>query len=105
MGIYEKFDNMVSELKAKERPIEEAAEALSAYALKQGGFVHPIVADKLVFPGMSLLDYFAGQALAAHLAANRDRSWEIGELATYSYNIAQAMVAEKRRREGGTDGK
>jgi hypothetical protein len=46
-------------------------------------------------PGMSLLDWFAGQALP-RFAARVIASSEIAKLA---YDIADAMIAEKRRRE------
>jgi len=46
--------------------------------------------DKLSFPGMTLRDYFAGQAL---LACNRGSSSV--EFARMAYSIADAMLAER----------
>lgn len=45
--------------------------------------------------GMSLRDWFAGQALAGFVAAN----WEArtSDLATWSYETADAMLAERKR--------
>ena len=58
--------------------------------------------------GMTLLDYFAGQALAgltdrdndgiATVAKKTDSEYE-DVAALYAYGIAAAMIAEKRRRE------
>jgi len=59
--------------------------------------------------GMTLLDYFAGQAMQGELASQEfapdggyyyanDKSNRYN-LAEKCYNIAEAMIAEKRRRE------
>jgi len=60
--------------------------------------------------GMTLLDYFAGQVVMG-LVSNASEAKGIdavsrksgktyqGIMAEYSYNVAEAMVAEKRRRE------
>jgi hypothetical protein len=51
-------------------------------------------------PGMTLLDWFAGQALAGMCAnPHRDLGWSGG--AQDAYKHAVAMLAEKQRREGG----
>lgn len=55
------------------------------------------------FPGMTLLDYFAGQILAACTPDNIIEK-KLGVLAANAYMVAQAMIAEKRRREK-SDGK
>jgi len=50
---------------------------------------------------MTLLDYFAGQAMAG-LLANAGFSKDFpcdGDLAQDAYEVADAMIAEKRRRE------
>ena len=47
--------------------------------------------------GMTLLDYFAGQVLSQKDDINMS---EIKQLAQDCYEIAEAMVAEKHRREG-----
>ena len=61
--------------------------------------------------GMTLLDYFAGQALASLDAATCVAMLEQAQarqitpehsMALYCYDIAEAMIAEKRRREAGT---
>jgi len=48
--------------------------------------------------GMSLLDYFAGQALAG-LLANPEKDYAYSDAADFAYRQATAMIAEKRRRE------
>ena len=45
--------------------------------------------------GMTLLDYFAGQAVGGLLKGLHDRY----NIARLSYDLADAMLAEKRRRE------
>jgi len=52
--------------------------------------IHMKGGDKLSFPGMTLRDYFAGQAL---LACNRGSSSV--EFARMAYSIADAMLAER----------
>jgi hypothetical protein len=49
------------------------------------------------FPGMSLRDYFAGQALAG-LCANTNYDWSWEESARQSYRAADAML--KARTQG-----
>lgn len=50
--------------------------------------------------GMSLLDYFAGQALAGLLASQhlnlRDSSW--ADIASDSFSLAKHMLAERAKR-------
>jgi len=48
--------------------------------------------------GMTLLDYFAGQALAG-LLANPEKDYAYADAADFAYRQADAMIAEKRRRE------
>lgn len=48
--------------------------------------------------GMTILDYFAGQALAG-IWANRDIEGSHAELAQTAYNAAAAMREEKKKRE------
>lgn len=62
--------------------------------------------DSASWPGMTLLDWFAGQALAgiaAFMEADRSCCENDSNLAErtsrYAYDIAAAMVAEKYRRE------
>lgn len=47
--------------------------------------------------GMTLLDWFAGQALAGNL----NDGAQLERIAKEGYDIAAAMVAEKRKREKG----
>ncbi len=44
--------------------------------------------------GMSLRDWFAGQALSGHYANWVDRS--VNEIATLSYTMADAMIAARK---------
>ena len=55
--------------------------------------------------GMSLRDYFAGQALTGLLwADNSATDPEVApEVARDAYLLADAMIAEKRKREAGGD--
>lgn len=51
--------------------------------------------------GMTLLDWFAGQYMAANgYAMQQDHGLEADEVAQDCYLVAAAMLAEKRRREG-----
>ncbi len=49
--------------------------------------------------GMTLLDWFAGQALCG-LCTRAPQGYTTDMRASDAYLIAQAMIAEKRRREG-----
>ena len=60
------------------------------------GLVHVVV-----HPGITLLDYFAGQALMGHLE-DSSLDGDNSQYAEWSYNLAEAMIAEKRRRESST---
>ena len=53
--------------------------------------------------GMTLLDYFAGQALVGFNFADPREWWQNEEIAKSCYDIAQAMLSERARR-GGDDG-
>jgi hypothetical protein len=48
--------------------------------------------------GMSLRDWFAGQAMAGLLAKSRDSFVEWHEYASWAYGAADAMLAERERR-------
>lgn len=52
--------------------------------------------------GMSLRDWFAGQVIVftAEFCENTDRPWEVNAART-AYRLADALIAEKRRTEGG----
>ena len=71
-----------------------------------GGPAYPVTDEfGIVIPGMTMLDYAAVE-IAAQLAASL---WPIDAkghaiedvVARSAYNVAAALVAEKRRREGG----
>jgi len=47
--------------------------------------------------GMSLRDWFAGQALAGTCADRESNSYTQAELAATAYSIADAMLAESNR--------
>lgn len=78
--------------------------------MNDGGFAFP-VAVHVENPGMTLRDYFAGQALAG-MTANPDIQefiesqleldrWPDGPraFAHFAYRIADAMIAEKKNQE------
>lgn len=72
-----------------------------------------VTASDIGCGGMTLLDYFAGQALAGAMASSPDGCTNFpfnaddGDdpptaiVAGCCYELAAAMLAEKRRREGG----
>jgi len=67
-----------------------------------GGFAFPLtfVFEGTTYdwvPGMTLLDWFAGQMA---LASFTD-CWSNEALARRAYDLAEALVAEKRRRKRG----
>ena len=47
--------------------------------------------------GMSLRDYFAGQALTGLLAANTQERYDEEWMAVSAYSIADAMLTERER--------
>lgn len=51
------------------------------------------------FTGMTLRDWFAGQALAGLLANATLGSEPAGEIARWSYETADAMLAERAKRQ------
>jgi len=56
--------------------------------------------------GMSLRDWFAGQAMQGYLAAGNDWSWRDSPIeksvAEESYLLADAMLAARERKESAT---
>lgn len=77
-------------------------------------FPHPINKHAAGFQykvvdGMSLLDHFAGQALAGDLASQSEHTGfyesesASSALASRCYRIAAAMLAERRRLMGGKE--
>lgn len=71
-----------------------------AFASVGEGFGNPNYST----PGMTLLDYFAGQVVGSayvdFLATTNPKHAET-RIAKQAYQVAEAMIAEKRRREGG----
>ncbi len=61
--------------------------------MKDGGQAFPRGVVEL--PGMSLLDYFAGQALMG--LSNQDM-WTSAQVSKVSYKIAEEMIEERERR-------
>ena len=53
-------------------------------------------------PGMTMRDWFAGQALSTliHLHENRDGEWGESEVATSAYDMADAMLAAREMKHG-----
>ncbi len=51
-------------------------------------------------PGMTLRDWFAGQAVAKMSGANFASFSTCDSIASVAYKIADAMIDEKRKREG-----
>lgn len=51
------------------------------------------------FKGMSLRDYFAGQALAGYLANAKAES-RVAVVAEWAYDYADAMLAERQKERG-----
>lgn len=56
---------------------------------------YPTVGKAYEFPGMSLRDHFAGQALSSLSSDERDGFSTFGEVAKYCYIIADAMMNER----------
>lgn len=55
------------------------------------------VTDRITEGGMSLRDYFAGQALAGFMAAGKDRGWGLPlKVAQQAYEFADAMLAARK---------
>ena len=63
-----------------------------------------IVYNATIKPGMTLLDYYAGQALATMVEswAGSDSKYA-GDVARKCYSFADAMITEKNRREAESD--
>ena len=66
-----------------------------------GGHAFPIVAPvefQFAEPGMSLRDWFAGQALNGLCAAPDIKDPRPEQMARYAYNYADEMIAEREKR-------
>jgi hypothetical protein len=73
-----------------------------------GGFAFPwsLVRDGSTeewYMGMTLLDWFAGQIARSAYQMQQDHGLSPREIAEECYKMAEAMVAEKRRRERGSN--
>lgn len=66
--------------------------------------------ESTTFPGMSLRDWFAGQALAGELASQNPECAYAGcegaaEVSSWAYSVADAMLAERAKgAKHSTDG-
>ena len=65
---------------------------------KDGGQAFPSAAGVTFIPGMSWLDYAAIQ-IAGSVTHEKDLWRDLDHLAHDCYNIAEALLEEKRRRE------
>ena len=63
--------------------------------------LHPAKACRYQASDMTLCDWFAGQALAGMAAHPNSMKGTKQETSGDAYAVADAMIAEKRRREGG----
>lgn len=71
--------------------------------INDGGPAFPLATHGMVTSGMTLRDYFAGQALAGYLAAvppHDNASEEV--MGQWCYRNADAMLAARYRKEGAT---
>lgn len=69
--------------------------------LYDGKLIEPESPPCMIVPGMSLRDYFAGQALTALAPpASHVVQYPNSELATWSYQIADAMIEERKKGPG-----
>lgn len=59
--------------------------------------VRTIAGTKTIGEGMSLRDWFAGQALAG-LYANSNEEWPAAAAVLCAYDTADAMLSERKRR-------
>jgi hypothetical protein len=53
--------------------------------------------ETVMHPGMTLRDWFAGQALAGIAAHATSEEWSVGVVAQYCYDLADAMIAERNK--------
>ena len=59
---------------------------------------HPSNDPEGLFRGMCLLDWFAGQALIGVLASDTRQEIKNADAAAWSYDQAEAMLAEREKR-------
>lgn len=72
------------------------AEIRATPIFDDGGPAFPTQNTSEGYRGMSLRDWFAGQALAGCVAA--DDESPVGRIAADAYAFADAMIAERRKR-------
>ena len=72
--------------------------------MKDGGRVFPIVFDNGGYEGITYRDLAALMAMQGMIAAGNSYT-EAGDMARLCYAMADAMVAEKEKRDGGGEGK
>ena len=64
--------------------------------IKDGGSAFPVM---YCSEGMSLRDYFAGQALAGMMGHKDCSAWTVNEVSSDCYAHADAMLAARERKE------
>lgn len=67
--------------------------------MNNGGPAFPVTMDAIERRGMTLLDYFAAKAMQGLMTQDGAGSYEAKDKARIAYNIAEAMLAEKAKRE------
>jgi len=65
----------------------------------KGGFAFPCTNPDYWCNGMTMLDWFAGKIARSAYQMQQDHGLSPREVAEGCYRMAEAMVAEKRRRE------
>jgi hypothetical protein len=68
---------------------------------REGGPAFPAKTSDVNFKGMSLRDWFAGQALVGFLSTEANEATEPESIAKWAYENADAMLAA--RKTGGND--
>ena len=71
--------------------------AFPIYDIESGNT--PVVPDKIYYTGMDLLDYFATEAMHSFISNDKEEQWSCGNIAKFSYDMAEAMIKEKNKRE------
>lgn len=64
---------------------------------KDGGRAFPCVHERYIQYGMTLRDYFAGQALAGILSRSGAVRYDESETAAVAFTFADAMIAEREK--------
>jgi len=87
-------------MEAKMQERYDAAEAVHRDWHSQGGSAFPVMETERIHPelGMSLRDWFAGQAIAGAMTAGDDlESADWKNCADYAYELADAMLAARAK--------